>query len=191
MTAVFIGGSRRLGRMNRDFARRLDNIMRKELRILVGDASGFDRAAQKYLAEHGYRFVLVYCTNGHCRNNVGKWPTQAVTFRGRERGFEFYAAKDDAMLQDAEYGLFAWDGRSKGTLRNIRRMAEQRKPTAVYLSATRRFVTIRNADEAAILSQDLRTAATAPRGLQGKRSHGEKTGQADLWTDPLVTGPRQ
>jgi hypothetical protein len=154
MNSVFIGGSRRLGRMNAELARRLDNITQKELRVLIGDANGFDRAAQKYLADHGYRSVCVYCTNGQCRNNVGDWPKQAVEFSGGGRGFDFYTAKDDAMLRDADYGLFAWDGTSKGTLRNIRRMAEQGKPSAVYVSSIKKFVTVRNANDAIALSRD-------------------------------------
>src|SRR5579859_6703867 len=114
--------------MNAELARRLDNIIEKRLRVLVGDANGFDRAAQAYLAERGYSAVVVYCTAGECRNNVAGWPQHTVEYKGRDRGLEFYTAKDDAMLQDADYGLFAWDGKSKGTLRNIRKMAEHGKP---------------------------------------------------------------
>lgn len=159
MNHVFIGGSRRLGRVNAELACRLDNIIRKGLRVLVGDANGFDRAAQQYLAEHGYRSVLVYCTNGQCRNNVGEWPMQAVEFHGGGRGREFYTAKDDAMLRDADCGLFAWDGKSEGTLRNIKKMAQQGKPSAVYVSPIKRFVTVRNENEATALSRDMRVVA--------------------------------
>lgn len=155
MTSVFIGGSRRLGRMNGELAHRLDNIIQKHLRVLVGDANGFDRAAQAYLADHRYDAVTVYCTAGKCRNNVGDWPQHTVEYQGRDRGIEFYTAKDDAMVRDADFGLFAWDGKSKGTMRNIRKMAEQGKPSAVYVSPTRKFVTVRNADEAIALSQDI------------------------------------
>lgn len=155
MTSVFIGGSRRLSRINAELAGRLDNIIRKELRVLIGDANGLDRAAQQYLTDHGYRSVLVYCTNGQCRNNIGDWPKQPVEFHGRDRGLEFYTAKDDAMLRDADYGLFAWDGKSKGTLRNICKMAEQHKPSAVYVSSAKRFITVRNADDVSALSLDV------------------------------------
>jgi len=165
MNTVFIGGSRRLGRMNGELARRLDNIIRKELRVLVGDANGFDRLAQKYLADHDYRAVLVYCTNGQCRNNVGDWPKQIVQFHGRDHGLEFYTAKDDAMLRDAEYGLFAWDGKSKGTLRNIRKMAEQGKPSAVYVSPIKKFVTVRNTDDAASISRDMAAVISGSEDL--------------------------
>jgi len=153
VTSVFIGGSRRLGRMNGELAHRLDNIIQKQLRVLVGDANGFDRAAQAYLADHKYDAVTVYCTAGECRNNVGDWPQHAVEYQGRDRGLEFYTAKDDAMLRDADFGLFAWDGKSKGTLRNIRKMAEQGKPSAVYVSPARKFVTVRNVEDAFSLSQ--------------------------------------
>jgi hypothetical protein len=155
VTSVFIGGSRRLGRMNDELAHRLDNIIQKQLRVLVGDANGFDRAAQAYLADHRYDTVTVYCTAGECRNNVGDWPQHAVEYQGQDRGLEFYTAKDDAMLRDADFGLFAWDGKSKGTVRNIRKMAEQGKPSAVYVSPARKFVTVRSVDDALALSQDM------------------------------------
>lgn len=152
MTSVFIGGSRRISRMNAELARRLDNIIAKQLRVLIGDANGFDRLAQAYLAEHRYPSVVVYCTAGVCRNNVGNWPLHAVDYKGRDRGLAFYTAKDDAMLHDADFGLFGWDGKSQGTLRNVRRMAEQGKPSAVYVSPIKRFVTVRNAEDVSALS---------------------------------------
>ena len=154
MTSVFIGGSRRLGRMNAELAHRLDNIIDKRLCVLVGDANGFDRAAQAYLADNGYREVVVFCTAGHCRNNVGQWPIHSVEYHGKDRGREFYTAKDDAMLREADYGLFAWDGKSQGTLRNVRMMAERGRPASVYVSPLKKFVTIRSTEDAERLSKD-------------------------------------
>jgi hypothetical protein len=140
--------------MNAELAHRLDNIIRKNLRVLIGDANGFDRAVQAYLAEHQYTGVLVYCTLGICRNNVGRWPLNPVDYSGRDRGLEFYTAKDDAMLRDADFGLFGWDGKSRGTLRNARLMAEQGKPAAVYFSPLKKFVTVRTAEDVASLSPE-------------------------------------
>lgn len=160
MSAVFIGGSRRLGRMNAELSRRLDNVIENKLRVLIGDANGFDRAAQAYLAERRYGPVVVYCTAGQCRNNVGGWTVHAVEYHGRDRGRAFYTAKDDAMLGEADYGLFAWDGKSEGTLRNVRKMAEQGKPSAVYISPIKRFVTVRNADDASKLSRQAALGGT-------------------------------
>lgn len=154
MTSVFIGGSRRLSRVDAEIADRLRNIMERRLRVLIGDASGFDQAAQAYLAGSGYSEVVVFCTHGQCRNNVGNWPVRAVDYSGVERGRAFYTAKDDAMLQEADYGLFAWDGRSRGTLRNVQMMAQRRRPCAVYLSSLRRFVTVRSEADALRLARD-------------------------------------
>lgn len=168
MTSVFIGGSRRLGRVNGDIARRLDNIIQNHLCVLLGDANGFDRAAQTYLSEHDYAEVTVYCTAGECRNNVGGWPLHAVDYSGRDRGLAFYTAKDDAMIRDADFGLFAWDGESKGTLRNIRKMAEFGKASAVYVAPLGRFLTVRTPADAADLSAD----------VEGRRS-----GSVELFSD--------
>lgn len=165
MTHVFIGGSRRLGRINSELRHRLDNIIDKRLCVLVGDANGFDRATQAYLADNDYREVIVYCTAGKCRNNVGNWPVNAIEYNGKGRGREFYTAKDDAMLHDADYGLFAWDGKSKGTLRNVRKMAESQRPSSVYVSPRRKFVTIRTLRDADKLSHDLDVEPSAAEDL--------------------------
>jgi len=165
MISVFIGGSRRISRMNGELARRLDNIIRKQFRVLIGDANGFDRLAQTYFATHHYASVVIYCTNGVCRNNVGNWPLHTVEYHGWSRGLEFYTAKDDAMLADADYGLFGWDGKSKGTLRNIRIMAERGKPSAVYVSPIRKFVTVRNLRDVSMLSPDTDAAMARSEDL--------------------------
>jgi hypothetical protein len=168
VSAVFIGGSRRLGRVNQELAIRLDNIIQNRLAVLVGDANGFDRAAQAYLAEKGYGAVTVYCTSGECRNNVGAWPQHAVEYQGNDRGLAFYTAKDDAMLRDADFGLFAWDGKSKGTLRNIREMAARGKPSAVFVSPLHRFITVRTAEDAGALSMDVDSHRTGSVDLFSK-----------------------
>ena len=172
MTSVFVGGSRRLGRVNAELAHRLDNIIQKHLRVLVGDANGFDRAAQAYLAEHEYHAVVVYCTAGECRNNVGDWPKKSVEYLGRDHGLGFYTAKDDAMLRDADFGLFAWDGKSKGTLRNIRKMAEQGKTSVVYVSPVRKFVTVRNAHDVPALLQSMETDVPSSEDLFSEKWRG-------------------
>lgn len=183
MTSVFIGGSRRISRMNGELARRLDSIIQKQLRVLIGDANGFDRLAQAYLASHDYPSVVIYCTNGVCRNNVGNWPLRTVEYHGRGGGLEFYTAKDDAMLEDADYGLFGWDGKSKGTLRNVRKMAERGKPSAVYVSPIKKFVTVRNPQDVSSLFPGMDAAVAKSEDLFSE------TGQAD--ETPLGTPARQ
>ena len=162
MSVIFIGGSRRLSRLNAVIRGRLDNIMERKNAVIIGDANGGDRAVQAYLAERGYRSVTVYCTNADCRNNVGRWPVRSVEATN-QHGFDFYALKDAAMAADAECGFMLWDGKSKGTLRNICKMAEQGKASAVYISTIKKFVTIRNAQDASTLPRDMSTEVAWPR----------------------------
>jgi len=81
MKKVFIAGSRRLSRIPPEVRQRLDEMIRRELTILVGDANGADKAVQSYFAEQKYADVTIYCTGGGCRNNVGGWP-----IRGQSSG---------------------------------------------------------------------------------------------------------
>lgn len=147
MKRVFIGGSRRVSEVDDRLAPRLDAIIEQGLEVVIGDAPGFDLAAQRYLADRAYERVTVYCTNGTCRHNVADWPTRPVPHRNSRKDLAFFTAKDDAMIQDADYGLFAWDARSKGTARNIRRMAELSKASVVYLTTSRQFREVRRPDD--------------------------------------------
>jgi hypothetical protein len=150
MSLVFIGGSRRLSRLNAVIRGRLDNIIERRHAVLIGDANGSDRAVQAYLAERGYLSVTVYCTNAHCRNNVGQWPVRSIAATD-QRGFDYYALKDAAMAADAECGFMLWDGKSKGTLFNIRRLLAAGKPVVVYLATDHACHTIRRECELAAL----------------------------------------
>lgn len=59
------------------------------------------------------------------------------------RDFEFYRAKDRAMVQEAEYGLMLWDGKSRGTLMNAVGLIRRGRPLVLYVAATRFFLTLR------------------------------------------------
>ena len=145
MTKVFIGGSRRLSRLNADVKRRMDGIVEKGFTILIGDANGADRAVQRYLADKGYRKVVVFCMSRDCRNNVGGWPARNVPAPEGVSGFAYYATKDRAMADEASHGLMLWDGDSKGTLNSIINLVRQRKPVVVYFAPAKSFQTIRTA----------------------------------------------
>jgi hypothetical protein len=51
MVSVFVAGSRALSRLNPQLRERLDNIIRQNLTVLIGDANGADKAVQGYLAK--------------------------------------------------------------------------------------------------------------------------------------------
>jgi hypothetical protein len=149
-TKVFIAGSRRLSRLSQDVKRRIDNIVDKGFMVIVGDANGVDKAVQRYLGGRHYRNVAVFCMEGVCRNNLGGWPTRTITAAdpGR-RDFAYYSTKDRVMVEEADYGLMLWDGRSRGTLTSIVHLVRQGKPVVVYLAPNKSFYTLRQPDHLA------------------------------------------
>jgi hypothetical protein len=147
MSTVFIGGSRTVARLDADIQARLDTIMDKGFSVIVGDASGADKAVQAYLHEHGYSHVEVFCAEGACRNNVGGWAERSIPATTRERNAEFYSAKDRVMAEEAGFGLMLWDGKSVGTLMNVFRLLELRKKAVVYIVPQQRFVDFKNSGE--------------------------------------------
>jgi hypothetical protein len=144
MTKIFIAGSRHLSRLNAEVKHRIDTIVDKGFTVLVGDANGADKAVQRYLAEKGYRNVVVHCMTGHYRNNVASWPTREVPAPAGARGFAYYSTKDQTMVDTAEYGLMLWDGESKGTLNSALNMVRQNKPVVVYLAPKKTFQNLRS-----------------------------------------------
>lgn len=143
MKTIFFGGSRRLGRLNQQIRERADNMIAEGLQILVGDASGADKAIQRFFADRAYDNVVVFYSGDACRNNLGDWITRAVRVNRSRRDFRFYIAKDLAMSEEADYGFMIWDGESQGTVNNILNLLERGKKVVVYLSPEREFLTFR------------------------------------------------
>ena len=139
MTKVFIGGSRASSRLNPEIRKRLDNIMANGFPIVVGDASGADKAVQQYLSGKNYRNVEVFCSGNKCRNNLGQWQTRNIQTSTRSRTAQFYAVKDRVMAQEATIGLMVWDGKSVGTVLNLFRLLSQNKKAVLYATPEKRF----------------------------------------------------
>jgi hypothetical protein len=89
---------------------------------------------------------------GGCRNNIGNWPTRAVSADnpGR-RDFAYYSTKDRVMTDEADYGLMLWDGESRGTLTSIVDLVARGKPVAVYFAPKKTFYTLRDSSELEML----------------------------------------
>jgi hypothetical protein len=153
MTKVFIGGSRKISRLNADVNRRIDRICDSELQVIVGDANGADKAVQGYLKSKNYNLVEVFCAGNACRNNVGRWPTRTI-MAGDLKGFDFYAAKDRVMAEEATYGFMIWDGESVGTLMNVVRLIRGKKSVAVFVRPAKRFVDLHTAEEFGLFLHD-------------------------------------
>lgn len=151
MTTVFIGGSRRLARLNDIVRSRADNIMRQHFAVLIGDANGTDKAMQSYFAAKGYRNVTVYCMGDRCRNNLGDWPTRHVSATRQKKDFAYYATKDEEMARAASHGFMIWDGKSKGTLNNVLNLLKQQKKVLVYFSPDKSCHTLGSMENLAVL----------------------------------------
>ena len=137
---VFIGGSRRLTKLHGDVVNQLDGIIESRLHILIGDANGADKAVQNYLWERNYANVTVFHSGKKCRNNLGNWDTEQVEPPTKRRDYNYYAAKDKRMAEEANYGFAIWDGKSKGTLHQIQRLRSQDKGVRVYASNRKRLM---------------------------------------------------
>jgi hypothetical protein len=168
---VFLGGSRRVSRLNESIRRRLEELVTRHMQIVIGDANGADRAMQRQLAEWGYGDVVVYYVGRRPRNNEGAWPTEHVATAPGLRGAEFYAAKDRAMARSAECGLMLWDGVSRGTRANVETLVEAGKPVSLYVSPARRFVSVTSADDLRALVETKRLAPS--RAAQGELAMGQ------------------
>jgi len=139
MHSVFVAGSRALSRLNPQIRERLDNIVRRNLTVLIGDANGADKAVQHYLSDRQYRQVIVYCMD-NCRNNLGGWPIRPHTAEpGAKRDRHYYGIKDAAMANDATCGFMLWDGVSKGTLANTINLLNADKKVVLYISPKKEF----------------------------------------------------
>ncbi|MBI4217039.1 MAG: hypothetical protein HY687_06615 [Chloroflexi bacterium] len=147
MTKVFFGGSRRLSRFNAEIRARIDNVLLKGFGVLIGDANGADKAVQKYLAEKRYPDVRVFCAGVTCRNNLGDWNVESVSSDRNRADFLHYAKRDARMADQADYGFFLWDGKSKGTLNNIVMLLKQEKPALVYVSPRKEFIIVKHMDD--------------------------------------------
>jgi hypothetical protein len=166
MTSVFVGGSRAASKLNDAIRGELDNLIGRGCHILIGDATGADRAVQQYFSERGYRNVTVFCADA-CRNNVGGWPWRTVPAGSARRDFSYYAAKDVVMAREAKCGVMLWDGRSKGTLHNILNLTRAGKKTLVYLAPDKSFYKLAGApDLQTLLARcDPRAISRAELGL--------------------------
>jgi len=124
---VFISGSISIKQLPQAAIEKIDNIIKKEYSILLGDAGGVDSKVQEYLYSNNYRNVTIYYTGERIRNNIGNWNTRNIENNCNLRGRAFYTLKDIEMAKDADYGLMIWDGKSKGTFNNIKKMKTENK----------------------------------------------------------------
>jgi len=132
---IFISGSISIKQLPPLALEKINSIIEKNYRIIIGDAKGVDFLVQEYLLKNKYNDVTVYFTGDKIRNNAGDWETnQIIVDTEKIKGRQLYTVKDKAMANDADYGLMIWDGKSKGTLGNINEMKRLNKQFYVILN---------------------------------------------------------
>ena len=127
---VFISGSKSISKLPEEVKSLLDTFIATDAEILVGDCYGIDAAVQMYLDSKGYSNVTIYCSGETPRNNftTGAKVHSCVEAAKGLTGSAFHYVKDIQMAQDCDQAFMIWDGKSKGTAENIRRMKEMGKP---------------------------------------------------------------
>jgi adenine-specific DNA-methyltransferase len=123
MTKVLISGSMSIKYKDlpSEVFASLDRIMAQGFEILIGDAPGVDSGIQWYLQSRNYTKVTVYYSiEGNRTKPRNNWGFETVGIVGS------YGDRDKAMCEIADYGLAIWNGHSRGTAGNIRRVPKTR-----------------------------------------------------------------
>lgn len=121
MNTVVIFGSRSIKELPDNAIASLDKIKQLGLEVLIGDAPGVDQLVIAYLESHGYEKVTVfYAYQLRCESSY-----PAYQIKGS------YTARDKFMCSRARWGLAIWDGKSRGTRRNINQLGKKCKVLVV------------------------------------------------------------
>lgn len=136
---VFLGGSKRIGRIPDKVAARLDSFIESGTHFLIGDCHGADLALQNYLHSKNYEKVTVFCSGEKCRFNVGGWEVRHIEASEELDGIEFYRKNDKVMIEECDCGFFVRDARSLGTKLNRIDLKHLGKPIFTYRSTTDEF----------------------------------------------------
>ena len=130
---IFISGSKSISMLPELAKTFIDQFIENGDEILIGDCYGVDAVVQKYIKSKGFNSVTVYCSGVTPRNNFtssAKIHSCTEAAKGLT-GSEFHYVKDIQMANDCDQALMIWDGKSKGTAENLKRIKEMGKPFVV------------------------------------------------------------
>lgn len=132
---VFISGSINIDVLPKKVTNYIDELINKNVHILIGDARGVDSLVCNFLISRSYRNVTIYGIYNLPRNCSGGFnyrrveiTTKALLERVRQR------SKDKIMTRDSTHNLVVWDGYSIGSEENIRRGLALGKKVKVFLA---------------------------------------------------------
>ncbi len=115
--------------------RKINSYIKKNKRIVVGDAPGIDSQVQDYLKNKKYKNVEVYSPGTEARYLADKsWENIKVDNPNAEKGSkEWLAAKDIAMRENSNEALaIVIPGGASATRRNVYDFIEKNKNVTVY-----------------------------------------------------------
>lgn len=141
MKKVFISGSISIKQLPACVKESISKIVSQDMQILVGDADGIDSIVQNYCKSLGHLNVTVYSIYSMPRYIVKGFDYQYIipsTDSKKER--ERQSEKDAAMTADSDFSLIIWDGKSKGSFKNILRALDEGKKVKVYLYENNKFL---------------------------------------------------
>ena len=187
---IYLAGSRvgvSTGRLPQSVRDRVGTIVRRGMRVVIGDANGADRALQMLLRELGHKDVSVIVGGtGRVRNLADPdWPVERIGADSPLTGKALMTIKDEAMGERATHGLMVWSdvytnrfGResvSSGTLRNVWQLLSAGKPVALFYVPADRFFDLKSLDDYENLVLPL-TAPITQRYWHGKLARPDGSG---------------
>lgn len=137
----------RIKNINKQVINRIDNIVKENFTIFIGDANGVDASIQGILSDKSYRNVLVFCTVKYARNNIGRWEVRVIETDHKPNTRSFFTAKDLAMAEKCDFGLMIWDSKSTGTLSNVYELLLRNKTSVVFVNKIKKFVKVSSLKE--------------------------------------------
>lgn len=144
--SVFVSGSSKTTDPNSEYYRKnlpseitnkLDDYIKNNNNIIVGDAPGIDTQVQEYLNNKNYKNVSVYTTNKKPRYIANKkWTVHIIDTYGLDpNSKEGLAMKDIAMTNAAKKGfaVILENGGAGATRNNVKRLIDQNKNVKVFM----------------------------------------------------------
>ena len=123
-------------KLPKEVRREIDQIIKSNKKILIGDAPGIDRQVQNYLNKKGYSNVEVYGPGKKVRYSANpNWKTRPIeSGKYKPDTDEWRAEKDIVMSKLADEGLaiVLENGGAGATRDNVKRMVNQMKDVKIF-----------------------------------------------------------
>lgn len=148
---IFIGGPLKLKALKAEVIKKLNNIIKKEYEVLIGDAGGMDKAIQTYLSNKNYKNVIVYSINNAPRNNIGNWKVFSVETESRTKNRDYFTLKDIKMAENADIGFMIWNKKSEGTLNNMVNLLMLNKKVCLFLQEEDELILLKTLSDLELL----------------------------------------